>query len=236
MKRLICLMGMMMTVSFLLTGCSNAIPEMDAKTQTMVVEYAAGIVRKYDQNHISKLKELSELPEEAEQSMEDSSESDSLQPDTEVEVVDRTQENQSQSEDTLEGFLQLDAVSFSYTGYETTSFYPSEGSETYFVMNATDGNELLVLKFTVQNLTQEEALLDMLDTEAEFKISVNGNTKYALTTMLLNDLSSYQGTLAAGESEELVLVCEIAKEQVSDIASLSIIVKNEGATATISLN
>ena len=46
----VCLMG----------GCKNAIPEMDAETRELVVEYAAATVRKYNEYQPSRLLEKKE--------------------------------------------------------------------------------------------------------------------------------------------------------------------------------
>lgn len=250
MKRLVYLGGLLLTGSILLTGCNNAIPEMDEETQAMVVEYAVGIVQKYDKNHVNKLMELDELKKAEEkkiakealaESLKDTKpedaapSSENVTPSPDTEIIDQTQEEQDQTAHTLDEFLQMDNVTFSYIGYETTPFYPTDDSEIAFVMNATEGTELLILKFMVQNLTQEEIALDMNSIDALYKISVNQDTSNALFTMLLNDLSKYQGTLAAGESRELVLVREIAKEEIGNITSLSIQIKGEDASAVISL-
>lgn len=243
MKKLVCLGGALLAVSVLLTGCSNAIPEMDEETQAMVVEYAAGVVQKHDKNHVSKLMELEELKKEEEAETEETEEKqpaaspenaepeEAPQPD--AEVIDNTQEEKTTY--TLDEFLQLDNITFSYTEYEITPFYPTDDSEISFVMNATEGMELLILKFTARNLTQEEIALDINGMNTSYKISVNGSTANALFTMLLNDLSKYQGTLAGGESKELVLVREISPEEADNITSLSIQAKRDDMSAVIPL-
>lgn len=252
MKRIICFCGCLLMISVFLAGCGNAIPEMDEAAEEMVVEYAVSIVKKYDQNYTGKLKTLAEqtedemaendlqeenlsAPVEEKELMETSNENSSLQPDPNVAINDNTESQATAAASSIEACLNLDAVSFNYEGYEITDFYPSQETETYFMMNSTEGNDLLVLKFTVQNLAQTETLLDMISTGVRFKIIVNGETKNALTTMLLNDIASYQGTLEAGGSTELVAVCEIPEDSAGAIESLSIIVKNEDATTTISL-
>lgn len=251
MKRIMYICCCLLMASVFLTGCSNAIPEMDEAAEEMVVEYAVSIVKKYDQNYTGKLKTLSEQteaevseidsreenpPKAVEENTEASAGNSSLQPDSNVVVNDNTQVQASEAASTIEAFLNLNTVSFNYEGYETADCYPKQETGTYFVMNSTEGNDLLILKFRVQNLIQEETVLDMISTGVRFKIIVNGETKNALTTMLLNDIAGYQGTLEAGGSTELVAVCEIPENQTGTIESLSIIVKNEDATATISLN
>lgn len=234
------LCGVILSVS----GCSNAIPEMDEETQEIIVEYAAATVRKYDTNRTARLLEYQEMEELNEkerekeelkkQQEEAAKEENALAAEEKHTALEQVVEEAVPA--TLEDVIKIDEISITYTGYETDDFYPSEGSGTYFAMNATEGNRLLVLKFNIKNLTQMEKEINLLEKNIRYKIIVNGETKNALTTMLLNDLSNTQETYAAGEEKEVVLVCEIPEGQADQIGDLSIIVKNEDETATISLN
>ena len=38
-------------------------------------------------------------------------------------------------------------ITLSYEGYETKAYYPDNGEELFFVMNATEGNQLLILTY-----------------------------------------------------------------------------------------
>ena len=251
MKRKICSCSCMLLAGMLLfTGCGNAIPEMNDEERNMVVNYAADIVQKYDSNHPTKLQMMTPSPEvsvQEEESTEKDTEgemaeekendpeekmdlSDSAE---KVEVIDNTTKN---TETTLDEAIMYDGFHFSYEDYETDKAYPSTGTESYFTMNAMEGNELLVLKFLASNQSGSEKTLDMIGTGIRFKIQVNGETKNALTTMLLNDFANYKDVLAADDSIELVVICEIPQEQARDISSLALIVKNEDKTATISLH
>ena len=51
--------------------------------------------------------------------------------------------------------------------------------------------------------------------------------------MLLNDLAYYQKTLNAGESQEVVLICEIPESE--EVSSLGLVMKNEETSTEISL-
>lgn len=232
----------------IMTGCGNAIPELNDQQQELVVEYAAGMALKYDVNRESKLVELTleqeapapeeEAPvqeadtdtENAETAAPDTDQPDEALPD--VTVIDNTQST------SIEAFLNMDAVTFTYTGCETYDFYPDETleEEFYFVMNATQGNKLLVLKFMAENVSGADAVLDMNQSETRYTLTVNGERKNALTTMLLNDLAHYQGTIAPGESVELVLVCEVPNDQAEMTPALELTMKNVDNSATISLN
>lgn len=226
----------------LLTGCGNKIPQMTDEQQALVVEYAADVVVRHDKNYSGKLVELSieqRLPEE-EATMEKQmpeTESPSVPENIDIEEPVYEVQEQTQIED-IASFLKMDTVKIDYAGYEVDDFYPneSESENFFFAMNATEGNKLLILKFEVENISGAETELDIAQSNVKFKIEVNGEKKNALTTMLLNDLAYYQGTVAPGESVELVLTCEIPDQQAGEISSLALIMKSVDNTATISLN
>lgn len=244
MKKLICLGSLFFTISVFFSGCSNVIPEMSETEQEAVVEYAVNTVLKYDKRSMARLKEVKEilpgntednaLEEEAAATPEPSA----LEPDPDVEIVDPFGGNQDSgpSEMALESFLNMQDFTFTYAGYETAASYPAAGEEVYFTMNATPGTSLLIMKFNAKNQTQEAKELDLLSTGVRFRITVNGETKNALSTMLLNDLSSFRGVLEAGESTELVAITEIPETLAASVESVSVIAKNEDTTATISIN
>jgi len=245
MKKMMYYSGLLIAGAVLLSGCNNQIPEMTEEEKTMVVNYAADLVQRYDSNHPAKLQMLTpepevpapeELPDETkeEQISGGSQEPETSEaPDMENEVIDNAAES---TEVTLDDFLQLDGFHFSYEGYEITEEYPDFETESYFAMNATTPDHtLLVLKFSANNQSQTEKTLDMIQKKVRFKMEINGEVKNALTTMLLNDFANYQDVIAAGDTVELVVICEIPKEQEGNIESLGLIVKNEGETATISL-
>ena len=73
--------------------------------------------------------------------------------------------------------------------------------------------------------------------KTKFKISINGESpKYILTTMLMNDLASFTGTIPAGASENLVLVSEIPEEASGSVQSVALLMKNELEDAQLTLN
>ena len=96
-------------------------------------------------------------------------------------------------------------------------------------MNATDGCQLLVLKFELKNLSEQEQEVSVIPGTVRMKIVLNGSEKNALTTMLLNDLATYQGTLAPQESTELVVVGEYKAEELQNIDSLELKLKSDSA-------
>lgn len=236
-------------VGICLTGCGNAIPEMTPQQQELVVEFAASELLKFDQKHASKLVPLEIIQEVEESNQADSSSlevkeepsADAVKengeegiPADEATVIDQTQEESPQS---VDEFLELTGVSIAYAGHELTDSYPPVAADdVFFFMSATENNKLLVLKFQVENISGGDMELDFARRQTRYKIVVNGSEQNALTTMLLNDMAYYKGTLAAGESVELVLVGEVSNEQADQITSLELTMKSVDDSATISLD
>lgn len=253
MKKSVFVGGVLCGVLVLMAGCSNQIPEMDETTQKLVVEYAAAVVREHDANRVSELMEkdalqralereamleasLSSNTAETEKTGEGLSQNEKAsEGEADVEIIDISEKKQETVQASLEEAVAVEEIEITYAGYEVTAEYPQDTENIYFTMGATAGNNLLVLKFDVVNLSQEDKALNMIEKDLRYQISVNGVTKNALTTMLLNDLSSYCDTIATGAHEQVVLVCEIAEEEADAIEEITLSIKNEEQTATISL-
>jgi len=219
-----------------LCGCGNAIPSLSEEQEALVVEYASTAVLKHDVNYQGKLVDLSTITNEEEVQPEETAQPPAEEtniPEVPAPVQEPQPEEDSaaQQEEEVqvnaEQILGLQNVSLMYSSYEVDEFYPKNGNEIYFVMNATPGNNLLVVKFTLRNLLNEEQNIQIQPGTVRVKIDLNGGEKNALTTMLLNDLATYQGTLGPDEETELVVVGEYPVEDLQTIDSLSLKLKNE---------
>lgn len=240
MKPFIILLAGTLIVS--LSGCGNTIPALSEEQEALVVEYASTAVLKHDANYQGKLVDLSTLKNE-----EETPEEETMQaPAEEADIPKEPEQMQEPQQDVFsaeqaEAEIQADAeqilglqdVSLTYSGYEVDEFYPKNGNEIYFVMNATPGNNLLVVKFTLRNLLNEEQDIQIQPGTVRVKIIMNGEEKNALTTMLLNDLATYQGTLGPNEETELVVVGEYPVEDLQSIDSLSVKLKNESGEVVL---
>lgn len=240
MKPFIILLAGTLIVS--LNGCGNTIPSLSEEQEALVVEYASTAVLKHDANYQGKLVDLSTLKNEEETPVEETMQA----PAEEADIPKEPEQMQEPQQDVFsaeqaeaeiqadtEQILGLQDVSLTYSGYEVDEFYPKNGNEIYFVMNATPGNNLLVVKFTLRNLLNEEQDIQIQPGTVRVKIIMNGEEKNALTTMLLNDLATYQGTLGPNEETELVVVGEYPVEDLQTIDSLSVKLKNESGEVVL---
>lgn len=230
-----------MAVVLGMTGCGNAIPDMTEEQMQAVGEYAAITLMKYDANHRSRLVDLELLvqTEEAVQTEKpvqepalDQQEGTGMRPTEDTPVIDSGAAEAVPA--SMEELLNLpEGISISYREMEICDSYPND-SGSYFSLTATSGKRLLVLKFDLFNGSGQDQYIDLLSQDPVFKVTANGNyTRRALTTMLMNDLTSYMDTLAAGSNAEAVLVVEVESDTADSLSSLRLDLENDSKTYTI---
>lgn len=227
-----------------LTGCGeNQIPDLTNAEIQAIGEYIAITMMKYDLNNKSRLMELSVLDIEESVLEENGETEDSvgMGPVDDTPVVNapgaeaETENPVRQEEYSMEEVMGLpEGMTVAFQGQEVYDSYPEEGD--FFSMSASEGKKLLVLRFSVSNGTAQDQEMDMLASDAAFHVTVNGEyTRRALTTMLLDDMTTFVGTIPAQGSVETVLVVEMGQETASHISSLSLTVKNESKTYAMEL-
>lgn len=230
-------------VAGLLAGCGSTMPDLTQEETDIISEYAVGILLKYDKNHGSRLVDTTEYEPVAEEVPEEIPEVEPEQePEPEVsendtEVVDVSQDAETAAiPSTIEEYYGIEGVTFQYLGYDLAASYPpgADGDSLFFAMDATEGSQLLVLRFMATNVTSSDLILNMMNYGVKFRISVNGETgQSALTTMLLNDLQTYKDVLPAGYSVELVSIVEIP--QSSSVETIDFILRGGEQSAAMSL-
>lgn len=231
-------MGAALLAGALLTGCSNQIPEMTEEERTLVVNYAAEAVVRNDANYKGKLLSEGELQEieaeEAEKKAREEAAQKAAEEAAQQSATSSTEAQEEESTETLDSMIAVEGIHFTYLGYELTESYPpAEDALAYFSMDATDGNELLVVHIEAKNETAADIALSMAERGMHFQIRTDSGRQSTLTTMLTNDLSNCEETIPAGESIELVLVGE--EPAGSSVTQLSLIISNEEKTAAVTL-
>lgn len=246
-------------ITIIFTGCGmfdSAIPELDEDQEALVVEFATESLLKYDtgnaerisnkvENELIKADEQRALEEqiaaEAARLAEEEAKKEAAKADAEnnssqdTDIIDNTQTVANYTSDELETALGLDSgLDFVFEGTDIKKSYP-ENLDTYFVMNASQGCELLIIKYKLRNVGQEAISVDMPSRGAKFKIRLNGNSRNALTTMLVNDVAFYHKELQPGEEDDLVIVGEYKDEDISSIDSLSLVVRLPEGDKTLSI-
>lgn len=255
------LFGVIIIGSLLLSGCSvfdSVIPELTEDEKAQVVEYASEtlllfdkkngdkvgkqpegfvstteVIVEGDESEVTELNPEEQTPVEEGLNLEIPDDDEGVGPE-EVDIIDNTGSGESSFTSIDDALNISEAVAVSYDGYEIKPSYP-DTLDAYFVMNASQGCKLLILKFGIKNDTPNNVEINMPELNLRFKIVLNGKTKNALTTMLLNDLAYYREVIPAGGSEELVVVGEYTDEELSSIESISLTVVGPEGNSNISL-
>ena len=225
----------------LISGCGAQMPDLTQEETDLISEYAVGILLKYDKYHKSRLVDTLEYDEVAEEIPEESEEEVSVEepesPTSDAEVVDVSQDVEpSAPPATIEEYYGIQGITFQYVGYDLTQSYPSsaDGAALFFAMDATDGSQLLVLRFMATNVSSTDQTLNMLGIGARFRVSVNGgSSQNVLTTMLLDDMQTYNDIVPAGYSVELVSIVEVP--QGTSIETINFTMRGNDQSATMTL-
>lgn len=225
----------------LLSGCGDEMPDLTQEETELITEYAVGVLLKYDKYYSSRLVDTTtyddvteEIPEETAEVI---SEEEPESPVNDTEVIDVSQDVEpSAPPSTIEEYYGIEGITFQYLGYDLTQSYPSNasGEGLYFAMDATDGSQLLVLRFMATNGSSADQTLNMLGYGARFRVSVNGGAgQSVLTTMLLDDMQTYNDVVPAGGSVELVSIVEVP--QADSIETIDFILRGKNENATMKL-
>lgn len=235
--------ALMVSMVILLTGCASDFPEMTPEEEQLIGEYAANILLRSDANNRSRLVSREEV---AARELELSQKENEIieQPQSGMEPVDDTpvieigqDSGGDVSTGTFEEFYELPTgVTVTYLGNEVCNSYPSDQSNDYFALDAAEGRQLLVLKFRMQNQSQATQNIDLLSQSSNMRVTVNGSGSYnILTTMLIDDMSTYVGDIPKDGTVDVVLLSEMENDIVADISAISISLKNDAKTCTIQL-
>lgn len=211
-----------------LTGCATGY-NLSEKETGVVAESMAGFILKYDSNYrkqslLVPVEDLEEetIPEDKEPKNNNHS---TTQKDTH-ETLNKNIEERSEEKVhkyTLSDVIGHDDFEIVYEGYKLHNNYPDDTSSTYFSLTPREGNQLLVISFKANNLTKDKKNLNLIKSGVKFKLFLNENTKYVpLLTLLENDLQYINIPIEGNAAEEVILVFEISKEDITN-AKLNVI-------------
>lgn len=222
---------MLSTCVFLLAGCNNVKDLTDDETK-LIAEYAAGLLLEYDVNYVDRIEEgdkaAQEMAEEASTEQASTEQDDTQEVTTEEQSEDDTEDNTSAeerivgSEGDIAKIAGIAGVSVSLKDYQIVDRYPETKEEDTVVdVEAADGYKLLVIRFKVQNTTEDVVNVSLIDKQLEYHIVCNGvDTAEPMLTILMNDLGTLETSIQPGEEQEAVLLFQISdnmKEQLESI-------------------
>lgn len=225
MKKRFTFLLLLFSLTFLF-GCTGAIELTDEENRA-IAEYSADLLLKYAAGYDSKYFD-------GEKEMEAATEEGSTEPVTEAadnpteaaaeQTTEAATEQAVSYETDIAGMLGLNDISILFSNYQISDTYPSMDENGEFIyMDAPEGMKLLLVEFDLKNLTAEPVDVNLLSMDVDYRILMNG-TKAAksVLTILMNDLSTYEATLAPEASEKVVLVFQILDSLVDQVQTLDI--------------
>lgn len=242
-KNMVC-GALLCTMMLSMTACGNEIPDLTEEESQRIGEYAAVTLLKYDANNRSRLVDpevvIAKLEKEAAKETTKASQEEGKAEETGSTGTTEVTMPTAQEEITasMEDFFGLpEGVSITYEDYMVADSYPEDGVEDdYFALDASMGKKLLVLRFHLTNGTEQVESIDLLNTNSRYIITVNDSIRAnALTTMLPNDMSTYEETLEPGQTQELVLLLEVNEDVAGAVQTIALRLKNASNEYTIQL-
>ncbi|MCI8488667.1 MAG: hypothetical protein HFJ04_00125 [Lachnospiraceae bacterium] len=243
-NRKIKITAVFLAASFALSGCGEALYELTPEETAAIVGYASHTVAKFNtfqqDGEIFVMQEVLDGQEEPEEPAADSQETE--EPATEQEDTETAdKQNASDVQDTaslqeesisLGEALGLGGISAVCKGSSLCATY--EKSDV-FAVDAAPGTQLLVLTIELANQSGQDQHVDLLSLKPGFSVVVNGTQSAAAqTTILPNDLSTYQEDIAAGASNDTVLIFQIP-ENIQEVSDIQLKTAINGEQHTINL-
>lgn len=226
-----------------LSGCGTTLSDLTQEEEHRVGEFAANLLLRYDANNRSRLVSREEVQQELlarqqwKELLASLQEEEGMRPVEDTPVVEIGQETEGGGVyGSAESFYGLaEGVKVSYQGYDVCDSYP-ENDAAFFALDAAKGKKLVVLKFDVSNGSGAEQEINILKQNAVLTLAINGTYNInVLTTMLLDDMSTYKGTLAGGETIHLVLLAEADDDVANGISTMILRMKDESNASAIQL-
>lgn len=227
----------------LTTGCVDYMPDMTQEQTDLIAEYAANLLLKYSPNYDYKIvdvQETEETVEMIEETVEESSEINEEQTKQENEQTkeEQIQETDEETNETLAPqdakiaeFLNVEDFEIEYASYEITNAYPKETSG--FAVSAPEGKKLLIIHYNVSNVSDDKETCELLEKEAAVYVNINATGyRETMSTLLVNDFTSYVEELDSKETKDVVSVIAIPEES-DEIESLTLQIRFAGDEITV---
>ncbi|MBE5945665.1 MAG: hypothetical protein E7259_01840 [Lachnospiraceae bacterium] len=156
---------------------------------------------------------------------------------SEVVTEDIDDEDVKDSSYDIGAFVGESNVSVQYMYYMVTDHYPSYDKDgMYIEIEAPTGYKLLVLKFKIENKTNEDQYIDLYSKDIEYKIILdNARSAKQMLTILMDDLYTYQDTVEASMYEEVVLLFQLSDSIAESMEDIKLKVDNGTDEVTIQL-
>jgi len=135
------------------------------------------------------------------------------------------------------GFLEQDNISIKYDYYMVLDEYPSYDHDGVFItIEAPQGYKLVVLKFKLENKTNDEQFVDLYSKDVDYRIIVdNSKSAKQMLTILMDDLYTYEGSIMGSMYNEAVLLFQVSDDIALNMQDIKLKATYNGKDVVISL-
>lgn len=222
-------------LAFVLSGCGTELYEMTQEEEDLIVHSAAYYVAKHNIQQKDGVSAVVDpdtivIPEEVEGITESETE-------LAEEVIMPSGGGEGQSVD-VTGVSLSEVIghgadlSVAYTGSYSADNYV-EGAA--YSVDAGTGKVFYVMQFAITNVTDGDVIVDNASINPIFKLESNGLSVKSEVTFLMTDFSTYQGTIAAGETVETILLFEVPEGSVAEITDPTLQITIDNDTKNVKL-
>ncbi len=244
MKRKLTFGIFLVTLTFL-SGCGGVIELSDDENRA-IAEYSAELLLKHSIGYESKYfdgeEELanavsteSDTAETTEYATTEASTQDTSEQTTQAAAASTEQAISYETD--IADILHITDLSIIFNHYDIVESYPSRDETGALVyIDAPSGMKLLVTEFDLSNLSDVPLDVNLLNVDVGYSIVMNDSkSAKSMLTILMDDLSTYEATLAPETDEKAVLVFQISDELTSQIQSLDLKVTYEDSEHMIQI-
>lgn len=224
----------LVAISLMLSGCGTPLFELTADEEELIVKYAAQFVAKhniYQKDGISGVN-----LEVWEEETEENNNSETQNPDdTQLPSGggDSNPDDSDKDVTTMAAAIGLaDGLTITYAGNSITD-YVKEGAG--YSVDAGEGFTFYVMKFNLKNTTEQDMEVDNVSSHPTFKLTSGSIVTKSSVSFLSADLSTYKGTIKAGETVELMLLFKVNAGDAEKISNPTLQITMDGATKKVKL-
>ena len=212
-------------VTFSMTACGDKLTKLSPENEKAVVAYASAVVSKYNKNQDKGFIRY----EEEKKSNEDETKNETKhEDDTNNNSTNNGNNGNNESTVSINDALAIEGMTFTSQGTKVEEKY-TYGD--YYALLPSSGNSFVVYTVKGKNTSSAEINLDLLSKKYKYNFIVNGTDVVANdTTILLNDLSTYQANIKPGEEVELILLFQFPKSKLNSMTNQAMeMIKNDQA-------
>lgn len=235
-KKRIRLLAWILLCAMCLSGCGTQLFEMTDEEEELIVRYAAYALAKHNiyqkDGLVSVNIDFEDDPIEEEKVAEDTQTPDEEETENPVPNGSFTALEVPESSISLADAIGYGSeLQLTYNGFDIMDNY-QEGR--VYSLDARSGYTFVVAKFLMTNTSDSAVDVNVLNKNVSFRMAYEGSSWIKQdVTLLLTDLSTYTGSLAIGETKNLVILFEVPIGDVEAVGELAFIADKDGQSYAI---